>query len=285
MCLLSLSKRPAKQQQALRSPPGRRAGGKVKSCQDSSCEAPRFCERQCAARGIVAKREDAGRSGVLKQSLLKPSLLGLADARRLAELLGHVEMVLERRQRLAGPILQVGIVAALGVTLEQRDRILMGTDLVRIVIRAEVLAIRALELVELALMRAVERRRKGRLHLAAADEALEFAAGLGVVGHHLLRKSFLLRVALLLGKLARLDLEHVADGDFLDEVGGGRRDAERRVDAGLLAERLGERGPCEQHAGSCDDGTFHGPIPSNGRSLSPRDIAPTNTLQRPEFLT
>src|SRR4051812_26243843 len=108
MCLLSLSKRPAKQQQALRSPPGRRAGGKVKSCQDSSCEAPRFCERQCAARGIVAKREDAGRSGVLK-----PSLLGLADARRLAELLGHVEMVLERRQRLAGPILQVGIVAAL----------------------------------------------------------------------------------------------------------------------------------------------------------------------------
>src|SRR4051794_6375754 len=113
---------------------------------------------------------------------------GLADAWCLAELLGHVEMVLERRQRLAGPVLQCGIVAALGVALEQRHRVLMRADLVGVVVRAEIPARRALELVELALVRAVERRRKRRLHLAATDQALELAAGLGVIGHHLLRK-------------------------------------------------------------------------------------------------
>src|SRR6201987_1123249 len=42
-------------------------------------------------------------------------LAGLADARRLAELLGHIEVVLQRRQRLAGPILQIGIIATLGL--------------------------------------------------------------------------------------------------------------------------------------------------------------------------
>jgi hypothetical protein len=40
----------------------------------------------------------------------------------LAQALRHFEMVLQVRQGLARPILQLRIVAALGVTLEQRDR-------------------------------------------------------------------------------------------------------------------------------------------------------------------
>jgi hypothetical protein len=37
-------------------------------------------------------------------------------------------MMLENRKRPAGPVLQLRIVAALGVALKQRNRILMGAD-------------------------------------------------------------------------------------------------------------------------------------------------------------
>ena len=40
-------------------------------------------------------------------------LTRLTDVRRFAELLGHVKMVVQCRQRLTGPILQIGIVTAL----------------------------------------------------------------------------------------------------------------------------------------------------------------------------
>jgi hypothetical protein len=38
---------------------------------------------------------------------------------RLAEVLRHLEMMLESRERLAGPILQLGILTTLGIALEQ----------------------------------------------------------------------------------------------------------------------------------------------------------------------
>lgn len=76
---------------------------------------------EAATSGALAARRP---SSLLKGDASRASvpgrcLLGLPDARCLAELLGHIEMVLERRQRLAGPILQRGIVAALGVAFEQ----------------------------------------------------------------------------------------------------------------------------------------------------------------------
>jgi hypothetical protein len=52
----------------------------------------------------------------------------------------HLKMMLEGRKRLAGPVLQVRIIAALGITFEQRNRVLVGADLIRSVVGAEVLA-------------------------------------------------------------------------------------------------------------------------------------------------
>src|SRR4051812_7801830 len=115
-------------------------------------------------------------------------LAGLADARCLAQLLRHLQMMLQCGEGLASPILQLGIVAALGITLEQRYRVLMSADLIGVEVRAEILARSALELVEHALVRAVELRRQLGLDLAAIYHALQLGAGLGVVGHHLLRE-------------------------------------------------------------------------------------------------
>jgi hypothetical protein len=48
---------------------------------------------------------------------------------RLAEILRHLEMVLESRKGLAGPVLQFGIFTALGVAFEKRHRVLVGAHL------------------------------------------------------------------------------------------------------------------------------------------------------------
>lgn len=48
-------------------------------------------------------------------------------------------MVLQRRQNFTGPVLELRILAALGIALEQRDRILVGTDLHRIIFTSEIL--------------------------------------------------------------------------------------------------------------------------------------------------
>src|SRR3954468_9151513 len=55
-------------------------------------------------------------------SLLFPTLSD-RRCRLLVESLRHLKVVLERGQSLAGPFLQVRIVAALGITLEQVDSI------------------------------------------------------------------------------------------------------------------------------------------------------------------
>src|SRR5882757_9352471 len=179
----------------------------------------------------------------------------------LAEILRHLEMMLQRGQGLAGPILQVRIVAALGVPLEQRHRILVRACLHRVKLRAAVLAALALELVELALVRAVERRRQLGLDFAAGDEPLQLGAGLGVIAHHLRGERLFVRIALGLRELGGLDLEHIRDRHFPDEIDGGGADAERRIDAGRLAGRLRKRGAGEQHASEHDDTAFHDGLP------------------------
>src|SRR5437868_6054543 len=77
---------------------------------------------------------------------------GLADARCLAELLRHFQVMLERGQRLPGPVLQLRIVAAAGVALEQRHCVLVRADLIGVEIRAEIRGGPVLELVELRLV-------------------------------------------------------------------------------------------------------------------------------------
>src|SRR5665213_795318 len=196
-------------------------------------------------------RKAAGCPAAFPACVVQCRLTGSANL--LLQALRQLKMMLQRREGLAGPILQVGIVAALGIALEQRHRILVRADLVRIEVRTEVLAAFTPELVELALVRTVERGRQFGLDLAAGDQALELGRGLGVVGDHLGRKTLLRRVALVLRELARLDFEHVADRRLLDEIGRAGRNTEGRVDAGFFADRLGQRGPCEQYAAKCNE--------------------------------
>src|SRR6202453_3780537 len=56
----------------------------------------------------------------------------------LVHVLRHLEMVLQGRQGFAGPVLQLGVFAALRVTLEEGHRILVRTDLHRIIFAGEV---------------------------------------------------------------------------------------------------------------------------------------------------
>src|SRR5947209_1244669 len=83
------------------------------------CGLPPSPEKEVApSRSIVLqKQRRAGASGhAVSYSLFLQALR-------------HVEVVLQRRQSLSGPVLQVGIVAALGVALEQRNRILVRAHL------------------------------------------------------------------------------------------------------------------------------------------------------------
>jgi hypothetical protein len=61
-----------------------------------------------------------------------------------------------------------------------------------------------------------------------------------VIRDHLLGKFLLVCIAFLLGDLGGFNLQHLAGSSFLDEVLRLGRDPERRVEAGLLAERLRE---------------------------------------------
>ena len=66
---------------------------------------------------------------------------------RFFQVVRHLEMMLQRRKRLSGPIPQVWVLAALGIALEQRNCVLVRAELHRIEIRTEFLAALALELV------------------------------------------------------------------------------------------------------------------------------------------
>jgi hypothetical protein len=176
----------------------------------------------------------------------------LRDGLRLFQVLRHLKVMLQRRKRLAGPLLQVGVLAAVGVTFEQGNRVLVSIDLHRIEIRRKVPARSVFQLVELALVRAVERGREFDLDFAAADHALQFGARLGVVGDHLRRKGLFRGISLFLCQLVRLNFEHVADGDLFDEIVGGWADTQRRVNAGFLTHGLGKRWTRQNQAGERD---------------------------------
>ena len=73
--------------------------------------------------------------------LVETSLVGLSNAWDLAKLLGHLKVVPEGRKRLTGPVPEFRTVAALGITLEQRHRVLVSTHLVGVEVRTKILAV------------------------------------------------------------------------------------------------------------------------------------------------
>ena len=94
----------------------------------------------------------------------------------------------------------------------------MRTNLHRIEIRAEVLSIFALELVQLALVRTVELSGQFGLHLAACYQALELGTGLSVISNHLRCERLFGRIALRLRELVGFDFEPIRNSSFLDEI-------------------------------------------------------------------
>src|SRR4051812_15359246 len=106
-------------------------------------------------------------------------------------------MMLQGRQSLASPIFHLRIVAALGVSLEQRNGIFMGADLHSIILRRKILRFNATKFVKLALRSAIE---GGRYicFVAAADHGFELRTSFRMVGDHLLGKFLFLGISLLL---------------------------------------------------------------------------------------
>jgi hypothetical protein len=88
----------------------------------------------CVERKKIASKK----AGAFKQTppLGRAGFLNLFAV--LVHILGHLQMVLQRRKGLAGPFLQFGVVAALGISLKQRDGILMRADLHWIILRREI---------------------------------------------------------------------------------------------------------------------------------------------------
>jgi len=73
---------------------------------------------------------------------------------RFFHVLRHLEVVLQGRQRFAGPVLQLRIFATLRTTLEERH---VRTDLHRIIFPGEVFRLGITQLVELFLGRVIKR--------------------------------------------------------------------------------------------------------------------------------
>ena len=113
------------------------------------------------------------------------------------------------------------------------DDTLKTADLVAFVTGAEVGALERFQLVDLALVGAVERGRQGHFQLAPRDHGLQITRRLLVILDHGGGKGFLGGVAPLPRELAGLDLEHVADGGLFHEIFRRRADAKGRVYSGL----------------------------------------------------
>src|ERR1700746_1830042 len=82
------------------------------------------------------------------------------------------------------------------------------------------------------------------LHLASTHHSLKLVSPFGMVGGFSLREAAVAAIALLLGNLRRLNIEHVAHDDPVDEVErrdrGGSRSEARRLRRGLsLRSSLG----------------------------------------------
>ena len=73
-------------------------------------------------------------------------------SRALLELLGHAQVLLEMRQGLRCPALELRIIPALGIGFEQRDRILVALNLGLLVALVEVLAALGFQVIEQLLM-------------------------------------------------------------------------------------------------------------------------------------
>jgi hypothetical protein len=144
--------------------------------------------------------------------------------RALLELLSHAQVLLEMRQRLRRPALELRIIPALGIGFEQGNPILVALDLGLIVALVEVLAALRFQVIEQLLVFRIQCGRQLCLHLAAVDQGLQLAGGLLMIGDHLLRERLGVGICLLgESDLARLHFEHVADRDFVHELLGGRR--------------------------------------------------------------
>ena len=115
----------------------------------------------------------------------------------------------------------------------------MRAHLHGIVHAGEILSLRVIELVELALRGRRQCLRQLGLQLAAGDEALDVFAGLGVIGHHLRAECLLCCIALLLRDLAGLNFQHVAVCGLSHEILRRRCHAERRIDAGFFRDGFG----------------------------------------------
>jgi len=150
----------------------------------------------------------------------------------------------QRRERLIGPGLELVVPAALAIALEQRDRVLMGADLIIHVLLCEIVALEALQLIEHALLRACHLGWQGNLQLWR--QSLKFAGRLGVVGDHLIGERLDVALGPLGGELARLDLEHIAGRCLFDEIRGLRRNTEGGIDPSLLADRLRKGRPGDE---------------------------------------
>jgi hypothetical protein len=76
-----------------------------------------------------------------------PQARAAGDERTLFELFRHAEVFFQMGKRLPRPLLQLGIVAGLGICLEQRDRIPVRLHLNLIVAVVEVLAVLCLQII------------------------------------------------------------------------------------------------------------------------------------------
>ena len=89
------------------------------------------------------------------------------------EVVGLLKVLLQCREGILGPVLQIVVLAGGGIGLEQRNRLLMGFDLHLHVGLVELVAGKALELVQLGLMLVVELGGKLSLDVFVLDQLLQ----------------------------------------------------------------------------------------------------------------
>jgi hypothetical protein len=92
------------------------------------------------SRGLAMPRHSADGHFPFRAALLYAGTRGPQARRALLELLGHAQVLLEMRQGLRRPALELRIIPALGIGFEQCDRLFVALDLGLIVALVEVLA-------------------------------------------------------------------------------------------------------------------------------------------------
>ena len=136
----------------------------------------------------------------------------------LLQRLGMLQMLLERWQRFRGPCLQLRVIASARIGFEQLHSVLVGLNLHAGICGIELIGSELLKLVEFLLMLRIQTARQFRIDLA--DQRFQLISCFRMVCDHLLSESSDILVPFLRCELARLDFEHVADGDLGHEVLG-----------------------------------------------------------------